>query len=99
MPDQFVPHRRSVSRVEDQVQDRQHSVYSLQDGISRRNLVGDPGIPDFALGPHEPLRHGRQRNEKGAGNLRRRQAAQGVQGQCHLRFFGEGGMTAGKDQF
>ena len=80
-PDQRVARRRRVALVEDEVQDPQDPVEPLGQELGRRDAIGDPGIADLALGPNEPLREGRLRDEEGARDLGRRQPAQRAQRQ------------------
>ena len=83
-PDQRVACRGRVAFVEDQVDDRQHRGPALRQRGVGRHLVGDAGILDLALGAHQPLRHGRLRNEKRARDLAGRKPAEGAQGQRDL---------------
>ena len=64
----------------------------------RRHDEGDAGVADLALGPDEPLRHGRLGHEEGPGDLGRRHAGQRAQGQRHLRLEGQRRVAAGEHQ-
>ena len=63
-----------------------------------RHPVGNAGQADLALGPHQPLGHGRLGDEEGPGDLGRGQAAQGPQGQRHPGFEGQRRVAAGEHQ-
>jgi hypothetical protein len=71
-PDERVPERRGVTLIEDQVDGGHDAVEALVERVVRGNLVGDAGVADLGLGPHEPLHHRRLRHEEPARDLRRR---------------------------
>ena len=88
----------AVALVEDQVDDGQHRRQPVRKQMVGRDAKGDAGGLDLALGPHEPLGHGRLRNDEGARDLSRRQSGERAQGERHLSVEAERGMTAGEDQ-
>jgi len=63
-----------------------------------RDPERDSRSPDLLLRPHEPLRHRRLRHEERAGDLVRREAAEGSQGQRDLRLGRQCRVTAREDQ-
>ena len=89
---------RRVALVEDQVERRQHGAQPVRQLVVGRHHVRDVRGLDLALGPHQPLRHRRLRDEERARDLGRRQPAEGAQRERHLRLGRERGMAAGEDQ-
>ena len=87
-----------VALVEDQIDHPQHAVQPLGQGVLARHRVGDARGADLRLGAHEPLGHRRRRHEEGARDLVDGKAAEGLEGERHLGFEGERGVTAGEDQ-
>ena len=69
-----------VAFGEDQVEHAQHHFQAIGEQMRGWDVVGDAGILDLALGPHQPLRQRRHRDEEGRRNLRGGQATQRVQG-------------------
>ena len=98
MPDQRLAGRRVVALVEHEVEDAKHRLQALGEAVRGRHLVGDPGVANLLLGPHQALRQRRLRDQEGPGDLRRRQAAQRAEGQRDARLRGERGVAAGEDQ-
>jgi hypothetical protein len=84
--------------VEDQVDDRQHGIQPVGQQVLGRHPEGDPGGLDLALGPHQPLGHGRLGDQEGAGDLAGGQAAERPQGEGDLRLGGQRGVAAGEDE-
>src|SRR6478672_11408765 len=58
-----------MTLVEDEVHDRQHRSQPVGELGVARDPVGDVGVADLALGPDEPLGHGRLGHEEAAGDL------------------------------
>ena len=87
-----------VALVEEQVQHGEHGGRALHQLVGRRHHEGNPGVTDLALGPDQPLGHGRLGHEKGPGDLVRRHARQRAQGQCHLRLERQCGVAAREHQ-
>jgi hypothetical protein len=96
--DELVAGRRDVALVEDEVDDAQHRVDALGELGRGRDPVGDPGVPDLALGPGESLRHGRLGEHEGAGDLRGGEAAERAQRERDLGVERERRVAAGEDQ-
>ena len=92
------PHRRSVARVEDEVDDGEHAAQPLRQQVRGRHPQRDAGVADLSLRADEPLRERRLRDEERARDLRRRQPAEQAQRQRHLRVGGERRVAAGEDQ-
>ena len=84
--------------VEDQVDHSEDGRGPFGQLVTGRHGERDARIPDFVLGPGQPLAHGLERDEERQRDLLGRQAAEGAQGQCYLRLGGERGVTAGEDQ-
>jgi hypothetical protein len=87
-----------IALVEDQVDDRQYRCQAVGQQMRGRDPEGDPCVPDLALGPHEPLSHGRLGHEKGASDLIGGEAAECAQRQRHLGVERQRGVAAGEDQ-
>jgi hypothetical protein len=96
LPRQLAP--AAVALVEDQVDDRQHGAEPVGQQVVGRHPEGDPGGPDLALGPHQPLGHRRLGHQEGARDLAGGEAAQGAQGEGDLRLGRERGVAAGEDE-
>ena len=77
---------------------RHHRIETLGQDGGRRHLVGDARLLDLALCAHQPLRHGRHRDEECACDLVGREPAQGAQRERDLRIERERRMAAGEDQ-
>ncbi len=97
-PHERVAGSRGVPLVEDQVDDGENGVEALRQDVVRRHAVGNPGFADLLFGPHEPLRHRRRGEQKGAPDLLRRESAERFQGQRDLRFRSERRMAAREDE-
>ena len=89
----------AVALVEDQVDDCQHGREPVGQELRRRHPERDSCRLDLVLGPHEPLRHGGLADQERAGDLGRRQAAQGAQRERDLSFGAQGRMAAREEQF
>src|SRR5581483_8421738 len=92
------PHGRPVAGVEDEIDRREHGPQPLRQEVLGWHAERDAGVADLPLRPYEPLRERRLREDEGARDLRRREAADEAQGQGDLRLRGERRMTAGEDQ-
>jgi hypothetical protein len=88
----------AVALVEDQVDDAEDGVEALAQQVRRWHPERDPGRPDLALGPHQPLRHRALRHQEGAGDLLGGEPAQGAQGERHLGLDRERRVAAGEDE-
>ncbi len=97
-PHQVAARAGRVPLVEEQIDDGQHRRGALEQLVGGRDDEGDAGVADLALGPDEPLGHGRFGNEEGAGDLGRRHADQRAQGQRDTCLEGQRGMAAGEDE-
>jgi hypothetical protein len=89
---------RRISLVEDQVDDREHGGEPIGQQVVGRHPERDPGGLDLALGPHQPLSHGRLADQEGARDRGRGQAAERAQRKRDLRVDGQRRMTAGEDE-
>ena len=87
-----------VALVEQQVQHAEHRRGALGQQVVGRDPVGDAGVADLALGPHQALRHGRLGDEEGAGDLCRGQAGEGAQRERDPRLERQRRVAAGEDQ-
>ncbi len=90
--------RGEVALVEDEVEDCEHLLQALRQLGPVGDAERDAGVPDLALGAHQPLGDRRLGDEERAGHLRGVEAADGAQRERHLRLAGEGGMAAGEDE-
>jgi len=63
-----------------------------------RDAVGDAGVADLPLRPHEALRERRLGHQEGTGDLVGTQSAEGTQRERHLRLRGQRGMAAGEHE-
>ena len=90
--------RGRVAFVEDQVNDGEDGVEPLGHVGRLGHQIGDTGVTNFALGPHQPLGHRRRGHEKRAGDLVGLQAAEHAEGQAYLGVVGQRGVAAGEDQ-
>jgi hypothetical protein len=97
-PDQGVPGAGGIALVEDQVEDGQHRAEPLRQQVVGRHPVGDGGVADLALGPDQPLGHGRLREHEGVGDLGRGQPPEGAEGQGDPGLGRQGRVAAGEDQ-
>ena len=98
LADQLVAGAGRVALVEDQVDDGQHGPQAVGQVGLVGHAVRDPRVADLALGPDEPLRHGRLGDQEGPRDLGRGQAAQQAQRQRHLGGRGQRRVTAGEDE-
>jgi hypothetical protein len=64
-----------VALAEDEVEHGEHDSEPLGQPVVGRDLEGDPGVPDLALGAHQALRHRRLGDQERASDLRRGQPA------------------------
>ena len=71
--------------VEDQVDHRQDGRQPVGELVIGRHRERDAGVPDLALGPGQPLARGLDRDQERQRDLLGRQAAEGAQGERHLR--------------
>jgi len=95
---QVMAGRRGVTLVEDEVQHVTHGAQAFCPLIRLRKLEPHPAGLYRLLGPADPLGHRRLGNEKGAGDLGRRQPADRAQRQRDLRRGCEHGMAAQEQQ-
>ena len=98
LADGRIARRGGVPLVEDQVQHGHHLVETLGDDRLGRVAKPDPGHAQAALRAHEPLRHDGLRDEEGARDLGRREAAGQPQRERHLGVGRERRVAAGEDQ-
>ena len=98
LADEPVARARRVALVEDEVDDGQHGPQAVREVGLVRDAVGDPRVADLALGPDQPLGHGRLGHQEGARDLGGGEPAQEPQRQRDLGAGGERGVTAGEDQ-
>ena len=98
VPDQGVPGSGGIAFGEDQIEDGEDGVEPFGQQMRGRDVVGDAGVFNFALGPHQPLGHGGHGQEKGGGDLGGGEAAQRLQGEGDLLLHRQGGVTTGEDQ-
>ena len=84
--------------VEHQVEHREHGVQTLGHLARLWYDIRNAGICDFALRPHQPLRHRRHGHHESASNLVCLEADERAQRQRDLGLEGEGRVTAGEDQ-
>jgi hypothetical protein len=98
LADQPVARAGRAALVEDQVDDGQHGPEAVGELGLAGDPVGDPGVADLALGPDQPLGHGRLGHQEGAGDLGRGEPAQQPQRQGHLGAGAERRVAAGEDQ-
>ena len=97
-PDERVAAGGAVALVEDEVEDGEHAVEPLRQEVVRGHPVGDAGVADLPLGPHDPLGERGLRDEERPGDLWRREAAEGAQRQRHPRVERERRVAAGEDE-
>ena len=89
---------RRVALVEDQVDDGEDGREAAGKLGFGGHAVGDAGVPDLALGPDDPLGHGRFRHEERPRDLRRLEPAEQPEGQRDLGGLVQRRMAAGEDQ-
>ena len=89
---------RRVPLVEDQVDDGKHGRDAAGKLGFGWHTVGNAGVPDLALGPDDPLGHGRFGDEERPRDLRRLEPAQQPEGQRDLGGLVERRVAAGEDQ-
>ncbi len=92
------PDDRGVALVEQEVEHREDGRRPLGQQVRGRDPVGDAGVADLLLRPHEPLGHRRLGDEEGAGDLGRREPDEGPQRERDACLEPERGVTAGEDQ-
>ncbi len=97
-PEPVVAGGGRVALVEDQVDDREHGRQSGGAIDAARDLERDTGFGERPLGPHDPLRDGRLRDEEGAGDLVRRQAAEEAERERDTRFRGQDRVAGDEDE-
>ena len=61
--------RGGVTLVEDQIDDAQDPAHAVRQLLVSRHLIGNPGVGDLALGPHDPLAHRRLGHQECARDL------------------------------
>jgi len=98
LADQRVARGGSIALVEDEVEDSKHPVEPLGQQGERRHTIGDAGVADLALRPHQSLRHGRRRHKKSGRDLGGGEAAQGAQGQRHARLQPQRGVATSEEE-
>ena len=96
--DQLVSARRGVALVVDQVDHRQDRAESFGEVGIPGHSIRDVGGLDLPLGPHQPLGHGRLRDQEGTCDLRSLQPTQQAQGQRHLRRALQRRVTTGEHE-
>ena len=84
--------------VVDEVEHRQHRLEPIRQLEPFGHAVGDLGVADLALRPHETLRHRGLGHEEGAGDLVGLQSTEQPQRERNLRARRERGVAAGEDQ-
>ena len=87
-----------VALVEDEIDDFEHGRQARGAVQAGGNFEGHMRFGERALGAHDALRDGGLRSEKGAGNLRRGEAAEQAQGEGDARFGREHGMAGDEDE-
>ena len=97
-PDQPGPGRGRVPLGEDQVHHPQHVGEAAGQVVRAGHPERDRGLPDLALGPHQPLGHRRLRYQERGGDLGGGEAAHRPQRERHPHAAVEGGVAAGEDQ-
>ncbi len=95
---QAVAGRSLVALAEKQVERGEHTVEPGRQILAFGNLETDAGLVDALLGAGELLLDRGLAAEKGAGNLRRAEAAQHLQGEDHLGVGRDRRVTADKHQ-
>jgi len=75
LADELIAGARGVPLVEDEIEDGEHRPQTAGEVGRIGHAVGDVGVADLVLGPHQSLRHGRLGDEEGVRDLGRRQAA------------------------
>ena len=97
-PDQRLTRRRVVALVEHEVEHAQHGLEPVGQPVADGTSYADARLADLLLRPDEPLGERGLGDEEGAGDLGRRQAAEGAQGQRDRRLRRERRVAAGEDQ-
>ena len=87
-----------VALVEDQVDDLEHRGQAGRELVAARNLEGHPRLGQRPLGPHDPLGHGRLRDQERARDLLGRQPAEQPQGERDARLGGQHRVAGGEHQ-
>ena len=89
---------RRVALVEDQVDDLEHRRQTGREIVSARQLEGDPGLGERALGADDPLGDGRLRDEERARDLLGGQPSEQAQREGNPRLDGENRMAGDEHQ-
>ena len=97
-PQPFVAPRRRVAFVEDEVDDLQHRSQPLRKRRTPRGLIGQASLRQRTLGAHDALGNGRFRQQEGARDLFRRQAADHPKRQRGAGLARQSRMASGEDQ-
>jgi hypothetical protein len=97
------PHQRPASRggitfIEDEIDDGENGVEASRHFAGDRHAIGNTGIADLSLRPHQSLGHGRGRHKKGAGDLVCFKASESAQRQGDLSLRSNGRVAAGENQ-
>ena len=95
---QIVARGGGVPLVEHEVDHCEHGAEPVRQLGVGRDAIRDLGVLDLALGPHEPLRHGRLGHEERSRDLARLEPAEQAEGERHLRLGSEGRVAAGEDE-
>jgi hypothetical protein len=95
---QHVTGRGPVALGEDQVHDPQHRRQPLGERFRGRHPEGDARLADLALGPHQPLRHGRLGDQEHRGDLGGGEPAHRAQGEGHAHAEVQRRVAAQEDQ-
>ncbi len=93
-----VARARRVPLVEDEVENAQDTVEPFGQLLRGWHPVRDPGVADLPLRTDEALCHGGLGDEKGAGDLRGLEPAEGAKGQRHARVELERRVATGEDE-
>ena len=96
--DERRPRACRIALIENEIEDGEHGAEPAGKVGLGRDPVRDSRVADLALGPDQPLRHGRLRDEEGMRDLRRGEPAQQPQGQRDLGGLRERRVTAGEYQ-
>jgi hypothetical protein len=97
-PDQRRARRRGVPGGEQQVDDRQRRAQPVRQFARGRYPVRDSRDRDLPLGPGDPRRHRRLRDQERPGDVWHRNPAHQPQGQRHLGLLRQRGVAADEDQ-
>ena len=89
---------RGIALGEYQIDDSEDAIEPVRHNVSRRHLIGNPGIADLCFGAHQTLSHGFFRYKKRFGDFRGRQPADRPQRQRNLGLARQGRMAARENQ-